>query len=71
MECAIHKTLGLRQVCTGALCPFWEIADGAIPDGCFVERRLGADLNNRGLARWFVGLRHTLECTRIDQGRLP
>jgi hypothetical protein len=71
MDCAIEKTLGVTQECTGASCPFWEVADGAIPDGCFVERRLGTDLNNHALASWLVGLRHTLECIRIDQGRLP
>jgi hypothetical protein len=71
MDCAIEKTLGVTQECTGASCPFWEVADGAIPDGCFVERRLATDLNNHALAAWLVGLRRTLECIRIDQGRLP
>jgi hypothetical protein len=71
MECAIQQRLGLRRECTGVSCPFWETAEGAIPDGCFVERRLATDLNNHALASWLVGLRHTLECIRIDQGRLP
>jgi hypothetical protein len=71
MECAIQKRLGSRQECTGASCPFWETAEGATPDGCLVERRLATDLNNQALAAWLIGLRHTLECIRIDQGRLP
>ncbi len=70
MECAIQKTLGVPQECTGASCPFWETGDSAIPDGCFVERRLGTDLDNRALAGWLVGLRRALERTRIEQGRL-
>jgi hypothetical protein len=71
MECAIQGTLGVTEECTGASCPLWEVADGAVPDGCFVERRLRTDLNNCELAGWFVALRHTLERTRAEQGRLP
>jgi hypothetical protein len=71
MDCAIERTLGVTQQCAGAKCSFWEIAGDAIPEGCFVQRRLGPDLNNREVAGWLVGLRRTLERIRIDEGRLP
>jgi hypothetical protein len=71
MECAIQKTLGVTEECSGASCPLWEVTDGTVPEGCFVERRLASDLNNCELAGWFVALRHTLEHTRVEQGRLP
>lgn len=71
MECAIQKTLGVTEQCPGPACPFWEIADGAIPEGCFVQRRFGTDLNNHEVAGWLVGLRRSLERIRIDERRLP
>jgi hypothetical protein len=51
MECAIQTTLGVTELCPGAECPFWEIADGATPEGCFVHRRFPVDLNNREVRR--------------------
>jgi hypothetical protein len=71
MECAIQRTLGVSEECTGASCPLAETADGAVPEGCFVERRLGTDLNNCELAGWLLALRHTLERTRLEERRLP
>ena len=70
MECAIQKTLGVTEQCPGPECPFWEIADGATPAGCFVHRRFPVDLNNREVAAWLLGLRRALERNQIDEGRL-
>ena len=60
----------MTQQCTGVSCPFWDIADGATPEGCFVHRRFPVDLNNREVAGWLVGLRRSLEGIQIDKGRL-
>jgi hypothetical protein len=70
MDCAIQKTLGFTQACAGAECPFWEIGDESTPEGCFVHRHFPADLTNREVAGWLVGLRRSLERIRIDEGRL-
>lgn len=71
MECANQKPLGVMDECARDARPFWEVAEGHIPDGCFMQRIFGSDLNDREVTGWLVGSRHALERTRIEQGRLP
>jgi hypothetical protein len=71
MECAIEKTLGVTQQCARDACPFWEFADGRMPERCLVQRFFESDLNDHEVAGWLVGLRRALERTHIEQGRLP
>jgi hypothetical protein len=62
--CALHFSAGVREVCPGAACAFWEEGGAVVEPACVFDR-VRLELQARpDVARWMLGLRHSLESAR-------
>jgi hypothetical protein len=62
--CALHLALGERERCPGAACAFWEDGGAVVDAGCAFDR-VKLEFHARpDVARWMLGIRHSLESAR-------
>jgi hypothetical protein len=54
---------GLKELCTGEVCPFWEPGGAVVAGGCVIER-LGTDVRRGDLAAYLLDIRERLESVR-------
>jgi hypothetical protein len=65
--CALHLALGEREACPGSTCAFWEDGGAVVEPGCTFDR-VRLEFHARpDVARWLLGVRHSLENARSAQ----